>query len=194
MGNALVIEEKALPLGQDIKEGDGKGEAHREIAPDAVKNPFKVTDGGQHREKGLDEHTFIPRSASTRLHIGGIAVFSDEPKVGQDDHLVRKVGNQRMERGIVDIGRIRRPGTGQPPLVQDDGELAPDNPAMIREPFAPNLPSCTLLPPGMEQFNPKTIGDPEHGGIGQEPVRPVLMRGKEAKKRVRSGKHGKRGR
>ena len=48
------------------------------------------------------------------------------------------VGSTR-KRVIRDIGGGTRPPHDQPPLIEEQTEFAPDNPAMIREAFAADL-------------------------------------------------------
>jgi hypothetical protein len=67
-----------------------------------------------------------------------------ETRICQDDHRVGKLGNQRVEMCVVDVGCRAVPGTNQLSLVQDETQFAAHNPPMIALPF---LPICAGLRP-----------------------------------------------
>ena len=63
-----------------------------------------------------------------------------EVGVGQHDHLILELLDERTERGVVDIGGVTVPLDDQPPLIQDQTELPSDNPPMVRLAFLADLP------------------------------------------------------
>jgi len=68
------------------------------------------------------------------------------------------------------------PGAHQPPLVEHDAELAPDDPAVVRYTFAPHAREAVpaLLPIGVGQLHAVAIGDAQDGGLRQESPGPTL--------------------
>jgi hypothetical protein len=61
------------------------------------------------------------------------------------------VGSTR--KGVVrGIGRGTRPPHDQPPLIEEQTEFAPNNPAMVGQAFAPDLPRAAPLAHGMDQL------------------------------------------
>jgi len=104
-----------------------------------------------------------------------------EGGIAQDNHLLFKLPNQPLKGVIGDIGGGTRPPYNQPPLVQQQTQFAPDNPAMIGEAFAANLLETAALAHGVNQLDAVGVNDPQHRRSGQEDLRPVLMRPEEAK-------------
>src|SRR5881397_192483 len=69
----------------------------------------------------------------------------------QDNHLFFKLPNEPLKGGIRDMGRATIPCHHQPPLIEQETEFAPDNPAMIREPLAANLQRAPAFAHGVDQ-------------------------------------------
>ena len=109
----------------------------------------------------------------------------------QDNHPLFELPNQPLEGVIRDIGGITRPGHHQPPLIEQQTEFAPDNPAMIGETFATNLLGAAAFTHGVDQLDAIRVDDPEHGWSGQEALRPVVMCLEETKEPGALGKAGK---
>ena len=100
------------------------------------------------------------------------------------------IGSTR-QRVIRDIGGGTCPPHDQPPLIEQQTEFAPDNPAMIREAFAADLPRAAALAHGVDQLEAIGVDDPEHRRGGQERPRPVLMGREETKEPRPLGQAGK---
>ncbi len=114
-----------------------------------------------------------------------------EGGVTQDNHALFKLSHQPLKGVIRNMGGGALPRHHQPPLVEQETEFAPDNPAMIREPFAANLLGAPAFAHGMDQLNPIGVDDPEHGGGGQEDLGPVLMGLQKTKEPRPLGEAGK---
>src|SRR5437870_122423 len=75
-----------------------------------------------------------------------------------------------LERGlkgvIRGISRGTRPPHDQPPLIEQETEFPPDNPAMIGEAFPADLLRAAALAHGVDQLNAIRVDDPEHGRGG----------------------------
>ena len=73
------------------------------------------------------------------------------------------------------MGGGTRPPHDQPPLIEQQTEFAPDNPAVIREAFATDLLGTPAFTHGVNQLDAVGVNAPKHGRSGQEDLRPVLM-------------------
>src|SRR5713101_908677 len=172
---------EAMPLDQHIEGGHGEREPRLKIRPHAVHDPLAMADHGQHGEHRLNKQAVLPLAALTQFEVGGIALGGMEAGITEDNHALLKLPNQPLKGVIRDIGGVTRPRHHQAVLVQQQTEFAADNPAMIREAFAADLPGAAAFAYGMDQLYPIRVDDPEHRRRGQEGLRPVLMRLEEAK-------------
>jgi hypothetical protein len=130
---------EAMPLNQHVEGGHSKREARLKIRPAPMHDLFEMADERQHREHCLDEHPVLPLPALTQFEIRGIPLRGMEAGVAQDDHPPIDLLNQPLKGVIRDIGRGTRPPHDQPPLIEQQTEFAPDNPAVIGEAFTPDL-------------------------------------------------------
>jgi hypothetical protein len=53
-----------------------------------------------------------------------------------------------MERRIADIGRRTAPRDDQPPLIEDEPELAPNDPSTVADAFSTDLSAASAFSPG----------------------------------------------
>ncbi len=103
---------------------------------------FEVADGGQHREHRFNQHARVPCAAFADFHVGRIARSTVKPGIGQDHHLVGKLGNQRAECLIRDTVQVAVPGDKQPQMIEDKANLAPMIQRQFEMPLSPN--GCEL--------------------------------------------------
>src|SRR6516162_10396293 len=136
---ARCVRLPAMPLDQDIEGSYGKRQTRLKIAPAPLHHLFQVTDERQHREHRLDEHTVLPLPALAQFEVGRIALGGMEGRITQDNHPLFNLANEPLKRVIGDIGGVTCPPHNQPPLIEQETECAPNDPAMIREAFAANL-------------------------------------------------------
>ncbi len=155
---------------------------------------FEPTHRGEHGQDCFDDHPPIPGAALARFHIGWIARFGMEAHVGQDHHLVLKISDQGMKRGVWHIGCGIIPGDDQASVVDHVGQLRANNPAMVGQALAPNLPIGPILAPGMAQFDAIAVSDTQDGRLRQKEVCPVGVRVKQAKQARAVRQAGKPGR
>src|SRR6266481_6949746 len=172
---------ETMPLDQYVEGGHGKREPGVEIRPDAMHDLFEMADERQHREHRLHEHTVLPLATLTQFEIARIALGGMETGVTQDNHLVFALANQPLKGVIRDIGRGTRPSHDQPPLIEQETQFPPDDPAMIGEAFPADLLGAAAFAHGMDQLDPIGVDDPEHRRGGQEALRPILMGLEETK-------------
>src|SRR5712691_7501114 len=182
---------EAVPLDQHIEGGHGERQPCLKILPYAVHDSLEMTDERQHGEHRLDEHTVLPLAALTQFEVGGIPLGSMESRVAQNNHALFERSNEPLKGIVCDIGRGTRPGHHQSPLVQQQTEFPPDNPAMIREAFAADLLGTAAFAHRVDQLDPVRVNDPEHSRGGQENLRPVLMGPEKAKEPRPLGEPGK---
>jgi hypothetical protein len=156
------------PPRQEIKDGHRPRDAGTEIGPHAMPHFLALEDGGEHRQHRCDQHAGIPGATRTDLHVAGIARLRMETCIRQDDPLTVKLGNQRLNMRIMDIGRGTIPGTDQAPLVHDKTQLPPDNPPMIAVAFLANLRWAPPFPHGVNQLHPVGVRYAKHCRGGQK--------------------------
>ena len=117
-----------------------------------------------------------------------------EPCIGQDDHLLVKLRNQRVKIRVVDVRRGAVSGTDQAPLVQDNTELAAADPPLMALAFFANLRWATPFAHRMDQRNPICVYNAQHRWGRQKRVVHAVWVLKSHAKRVRSGTCGNKGR
>src|SRR5215813_11615736 len=185
---ARRVGEEAMPLDEHIEGGHGERQARLKIGPAPMHHLFQMADEREHREHRLHQHPVFPLAALTQFEVAGIPLCSMEASVAQDDHPPIHLLNQPLKRVIRDIGSVTGPPHDQPPLIEQQTEFAPDNPAMIGEAFPADLLRAAALAHGVDQLNAIGVNDAEHGRGGQERPRPVLMGLEETKKPGALGK------
>ena len=160
LDKAVVIGLKAMPLHQDIEESKRKANMSLKIAPNFVSHVLEVTDIGEHRKNGFDDHAHVPYTWLTEAQVGGMPVLFSEAGVREDDHLVSELVNQMLKGcAIIDIRGVTLPVDNAPQVIQHEAELAADNPALIRLAFLADLPCTAPLPSWVQQFNAITVND-----------------------------------
>src|SRR5262245_20302628 len=113
----MGIRFEAMPLDEEIKGNQRKGEPHLKSDPRPISDFFQMTDTMQHREYDLDQHPGIPQTTLTQFEIDGIAFFGMERNITQDDHLLFKGLDQRIESSIKRISSSPIPDHYQTPLI-----------------------------------------------------------------------------
>ena len=176
MDKAILIRLKPVPLDQDIESGHGEGQTSLEIEPRPMTDLLEMTNDGQHRQDGFDHHTYIPGAARADFHVGRVACFGMEAGIGQDDHLLTKLGYQGLEGRVMHIGRVTAPSDDQAELVQDKAELAADDPTPVRFALLADLFRATPFAHRVQQFNAIAVGHAQKGWLGQKAVGPSPMR------------------
>ena len=114
-----------------------------------------------------------------------------EGGIAQDNHLLFKLPNQPLKGVIRDIGGGTLPRDHQAPLIEQQTQFAPDDPAVIREAFPADLVRTPAFAHGVDQLDAVGVNDPVHRRSGQEDLRPVLMSPEEAKEARPLGQAGK---
>jgi len=114
-----------------------------------------------------------------------------EGSVPQDNHVVLKGFTQGVEGGVWGIGTRAVPGHDQAQVMEQQTELAPNNPAMVGFAFAPDLLGTAPFAQRMEQFDPVAIHHPQDRGRGQKRLRALALNDKETKEARALGQGGK---
>ena len=128
-----------MPMDEHIEGGHGKREPRLKMRPHPVHDFLEVADERQHRQDRLHQHAILPLAPLTEFQVGGIALRGMEGGITQDNHPAINLSNEPLKRVIRDIGRVTCPPHDQPPLIEQQTQFAPDNPAMVRQAFAADL-------------------------------------------------------
>ena len=108
------------PPGQEIERRHGPRDAGAEVSPHAMAHFLAMENRGEPRQHRFHQHPCVPGASWTDFHVSRVPALGMEPRIGQDDHLLVKLRNQRVKMRVVDVRRGTVPGTDQPPLVQDE--------------------------------------------------------------------------
>lgn len=119
------------PPRQEIKRCHRPRDARTEVGPYAMAHFLAMEDGREHRQHRFHQHPRVPGATRTDLHVRGISSLRMEPCLGQDDHRVDKLRNQRLKMRVVDVRGGTIPGTNQTSLIQYETHLATYNQPMI---------------------------------------------------------------
>src|SRR5215470_7917272 len=143
---------ETMPRDQHIEGGHGERQARLTIPPASMHHLFQMTDERQHREHRLHQHAVLPLAALTHCEIARIALRGMEAGVTQDDHRLFALADKPLKGVLRDIGRGPRPPDDQPPLLEEQTQFAPDNPAVIREAFAADLVGTPAFAIGVDEL------------------------------------------
>ena len=164
-----------MPLDQHVEREHGEGQTRLKIGPASMHRLLQMADECQHREHRLHQQTILPLAPRTQFEIRGIALGRMEASITQDNHLLLNLPNQPLKRVIGDIGRSTGPPHDQSPLIEQQTEFAPDDPAVIREAFPADLLGAAAFAHRVDQLDPVGVDDAEHRRRRQEGLRPVVM-------------------
>ena len=142
---------------------------------------LKSADSGEHGKDRLNDHPLAPSFAGTHFQVGRIAGFGMKALVAEDDPLLLEASDHRMKDRIMDLGRIPIPIDSPAPLIDDNAELAPDDPAVIGPSFLTERVPRPPLTHRMDQLDAIAI-DP--------PSLPPRKRGSAPLGSGRSNRHG----
>ena len=164
------------PSSQEIERCHGPRNAGTEIDPHAMAHFLAMEHCREPRQHRFHQHPCVPGATRTDLHGGRIAALGMESRIRQDNHPAVKLGNQRVKMRVVDVGGGAVPGTHHAPLVQDEAELATNNPPMMALALLPNLGRAAPFPHGVDQRDPRGVRHAQHGGSSQKPCGPRRVR------------------
>lgn len=107
---------------------------------------LEMTDQGQHRQDGLDQHAVVPFTAPAQTQVRRLPTLLAEVDIGKDDHLGgHAIDNVLEGRAVVDIGGVTIQVDDQPQVIQQQTQLAADDPTPIGTALATDLaPGCVL--------------------------------------------------
>jgi len=170
-----------MPLYQHIKSRHGESEPCLKILPDPVHDLFEMADHGEHRQHRLDEPAVIPLSPPTQFEVGGIALRRMAGGITRDNPLLFERPNEGLKRLVRDIGRGTLPSHPQSPLGQPQTSWAADNPAVMGEAFATDLPGAPAFADRVDQRDAIGLDAPEPRRRRQAGIGPRLRGHEEAK-------------
>ena len=82
-----------------------------------------------------------------------------DPGIQHEPHPFFELPNQPLKRLVWHIGGGTLPRHDQPPLIEQQTEFAPDNPAMIGKAFAADLLGATAFADGVDQLDAVGVDD-----------------------------------
>src|SRR6476646_7036392 len=101
---------------------------------------FEVTDIGEHREDGFDDHADIPLAALTDTQILWVPINLFKAGIREEHHVMPEFIDEMLKSGtIVDIGGVTLPINDASEVIKDKTELTTHNPALIGNPFFADL-------------------------------------------------------
>lgn len=124
---------------------------------------LEMTDEGQHREHGFDQHPIIPGAAPAELEIGRIAGAGVEANIGQDDHALLEQLDQRVKPSIVGVGQHPHPADDLAPVVDQQTQFDPHDPTMAGQALATELGRVAPFSNRVDQFDAVTVHDAQQG-------------------------------
>ena len=155
---------------------------------------LEMTDQGQHRQRSLNDHAIIPLAALADTQMLRVPIFLREAGIGKHHGLPRDLVDNGLEgTAIIDVRGVTVPVDDQAQMVLQQTQLASDDPAVVREALAPNLPITAAFAPGMDEFDPVGIDNTQQTRLRHEAIRPVLMRVEQAKQARTRGQVRKQG-
>ena len=164
-----------MPLNQQIERSDSERQAGQDVVHHPMTDLLEMTDQGQHREHGFDQHAVVPGAAWAEFQVGRIALGGVEAGIGQDDHAVLEPLDQGLKPGIVGMGRRPQPADDLTPLIDQQTQFAADDPPMIGESLPTDLGWAAAFPNRMDQFDAVTVHNAQQGGGRQEQQGPLPM-------------------
>src|SRR6266516_4345016 len=178
---AIHLGEQTMPLNQHVECRHRERETCLEIGPYTVHYLLEVADYGEHRQDGLNEDAIIPLSTPTELEIRRIPVGRMKGGIAQHEHLVCHLPDKGLKSRVMDIGCATLPRHHQAEPIDQQAQLAADDPAMVREAFAADLVGAAALPYRMDQLEAIGVNDPQQRRNGQERGGPGPMGPEEPK-------------
>ena len=160
---------------QDVKHGRQIGTVRPDVVSHAMKELLGAAHDGDHRERGFDDHAFVPGSFLTDFDVWRQAALVAKAEVKQGNGLLVKVGGQGIE---IMVRMIQ----GQPiPLdhaalgVQQPPQPKANHPPPFIASFLAKLVGRAALPNGKQQLNRVAVAHRKQAWLGQQAVTPVLM-------------------
>ena len=90
---------------------------------------FDVAGVSEHGQDCLDEHPLVPNAPLADLEVLRIALlacrFDMEAAITENEHLAVVLLDQRVEGGIVNIGRVHGPVYHAPQVVENKAQIGP---------------------------------------------------------------------
>ena len=173
MDASIFVRFQPIPLGQYVEGGYLAAQMGFKPAPGVMPHLLAAPHRSHHGKGSFHDHPHVPLSPSADFHVGWVALGPVKPSVGQDDHRIVVAGQQGLKPLVVDVGGGAIPGDDLAQLVDDDGEFAAHNPAMIGLALLAHLVEVPSRTHRMAQFDAVTVGHAQDGGLGQEAAGPA---------------------
>ena len=97
-------------------------------------------------------------------------------RVGKNQHALGDCLDQVLKSAaIVNVGCVHIPTDDQAEMIQQQTQLATDNPSLVREAFLASLLCAGSFTSRMNQFDTVTINDTNQAGVSHELLYPEAM-------------------
>lgn len=161
MDTTIFVNLNAIPLHQDVEQSHGICQSALEIEPDTMHHLLKMADQRQHRQNRFHNHARVPFATTAEAQIVRLPILFGKTRIGKDSHIGNVAVDKVLKSGtIMYIGGVHSPIYNQAQVIQEETQLATDNPTIIRQPFASNLCFCAPFPTWVNQFDPIRIANP----------------------------------
>ncbi len=114
MDCAVGVDGQSIPLHQHVENRHRVRQPCPHTFPRPLAPLLQPTHRRQHRQHGFHHHPPIPTPAFAGFLVRWIAIRTVKRHVGEDHHLIRKVGDQRSKGVVSDIRCVVVPGHDQP--------------------------------------------------------------------------------
>src|SRR4029453_7487133 len=148
------------------------GHTRMEIFPHALPHLLAMKDRSQQRENRLHQQPSIPGPTLAYFHVHWIPGLRMKPRVRQENHGVKKLGDRGVKMCVMDVRRRAVPRTDHTPLIQHKTQLAAPDPPIMTLPFLPDLLRTAPFPHRMDELYPIAVGDAQHRWCSQKLGRP----------------------
>jgi len=180
-----------MPVPQEIKGGQPKGQARLERGPRSLRPLLDMTDAGQLRQHPLYPPPGMPAAAGPEFEMRGIPGRGREAGSAQDEPLCLTSFPPGREGSLRRGGPGALPGDDPAQGSEPQAEVAADKPARRGVPLAPNLRGTAPCAQGRAPCAPLAVYPPHDRGGGPEGLGPRARKGQEPPEPGPRGPRGK---
>ena len=137
---ARIVRLKILPGNENVEKCQRKTDMGFKVLPSLMRHVLEVADVSQHGKNCFNDHADIPLTSLTEAEIVRMPVLLSKVNVRKDHHVMPEFVDKLLKsRAIINIGCLALPVNNATKMIQHKTEFAAHNPALIREPFLPDL-------------------------------------------------------
>ncbi|MCZ6677387.1 MAG: hypothetical protein O7E52_09065 [Candidatus Poribacteria bacterium] len=189
-----------MPRDKNVEQSHCQPDTGFEVCPAPVHHFLESTYPCQHRENRLNHHAVVPLPSLANPQMLRPPIDFVEAFICKHDHLGLDAVDDMLEGApIVDIGRVAIPINNLTQMVEQQTQLASDNPALIGNSLSANLFFASpypqegiSFPSGVDELNTIGVNHSNQRRSCHEQVNEVLMRieqTKQPRSRWQVGEH-----